>query len=771
MAASFAAYASQFINRQPLQESHQSSHEPLFFSFTSEVNPEDDDDPHLDPFRRSPSPPPFPPPPPRIASPPSPPPIGLTESLIPRDRHVFSLPDPRYPVRRKFNDATWTAVWLSAVSVCVFFSILVLFLTHKPSNQPSRALPYTTLLRTIPIITVLVVLSAMVSYAHLLFLRVFLKPVIVGTAVFVPATLFLSALCAFVGSFTVDDDHEPTWGETTGLRLFALVPLILSLLTGRRLLHLPRALHTTSTLLTLTTRLLYNQPFLLALSPAVLLLSLLASIPFATLAFRLLLIGYTTRDATGVIWHLRAWANWAIVATIGIWLWTWGVARGILRVSCAGVIGAWYFADPQTPPPPPGSTHTIHAALFRATQPSLGSVVLASLILAVVRMIVLACAGLRALPAYLPPYMRLVSVAAGMLVGYLENVTSQLSTYALVYIGLTGDPCMPSARRSRALTGAVEVESYRQKFKTEPPLTMLTIAPLTLTFPFALTTYLFVAHTLDAPDEALGVALLAGVVTALVGLFCVGLVKDTADTLYMCYCIDKDTNMRHREEVFSAFEYDAPRPPVSQQPRPVPVAPQPTRPTGLNPSRYSYKPSPPSSSRHVPQPSFSVASTSKPPLSQTQYDLGEQPRRTQRLEPPARDDTETPELDPFDLGPIHEHEEDVDPFEHDVHMPQSMGISPSPSELEMGMGTHGSMGMGLGSIMDASLGYRTGRGLDGGRRAHSVDEDSLSDDEAKRQAERERAREPPPQAVGESQHDVAGSIHESQLFPMGSDLF
>ena len=59
------------------------------------------------------------------------------------------------------------------------------------------------------------------------------------------------------------------------------------------------------------------------------------------------------------------------------------------------------------------------------------------------------------------------------------------------------------------------------------PLALLTISPLTLTFPFALMTYLFVAHTLGAPNEALGAAVLAGAVTALVGLFCVGLVKDT----------------------------------------------------------------------------------------------------------------------------------------------------------------------------------------------------------------------------------------------------
>jgi len=55
----------------------------------------------------------------------------------------------------------------------------------------------------------------------------------------------------------------------------------------------------------------------------------------------------------------------------------------------------------------------------------------------------------------------------------------------------------------------------------------LKIAPLSLTLPFSLITYLFVAHTLGAPYQALEAALLAGTVTALVGLFCVGLVSDT----------------------------------------------------------------------------------------------------------------------------------------------------------------------------------------------------------------------------------------------------
>ena len=78
--------------------------------------------------------------------------------------------------------------------------------------------------------------------------------------------------------------------------------------------------------------------------------------------------------------------------------------------------------------------------------------------------------GLRALPAYLPPYMRIVSVGATMAVGYLEAATNSLSTYALIYTGLTGDAFFPSARRARALTGAMEdpgLVNYRRRFKTE----------------------------------------------------------------------------------------------------------------------------------------------------------------------------------------------------------------------------------------------------------------------------------------------------------------
>jgi hypothetical protein len=129
------------------------------------------------------------------------------------------------------------------------------------------------------------------------------------------------------------------------LRLFALIPLTLALITGRRLLALPQKIHSTSSILTLTTQLLSSHPLLLLLSPTVLLVALLVSIPFLTLTFRLLLVGYISRPSSGVEWHLHGWANWAIAVTISLWFWTWAVARGVIRVTTAGVIAAWYFVE------------------------------------------------------------------------------------------------------------------------------------------------------------------------------------------------------------------------------------------------------------------------------------------------------------------------------------------------------------------------------------------------------------------------------------------
>jgi hypothetical protein len=114
-------------------------------------------------------------------------------------------------------------------------------------------------------------------------------------------------------------------------------------------------------------------------------------------------------------------------------------------------------------------THRIHAALYRASQPSLGSVVLAGLLLTLIRMLLLFTVFLRRVPAYLPITLRIYTGPLLFAAGYLEDVAGSLSKYALVYVGLTGEGFWVSARRARALVSGAENGSrrFKKNFKSE----------------------------------------------------------------------------------------------------------------------------------------------------------------------------------------------------------------------------------------------------------------------------------------------------------------
>ena len=163
-----------------------------------------------------------------------------------------------------------------------------------------------------------------------------------------------------------------------------------------------------------------------------------------------------------------------------------------MRTTCSSVVGAWYFAEfvlflsfrlffghslffssPSAPIPPPTSTHTIHAALVRSTGPSLGSIVLASLIHALFQFLISLTIFLQNLPFYLrripwvpaaAPIAMYVIPGVGWAVRILEGWTNRLNKYALIYAGLTGEPFWVSAARAGVLIdkgrkGTVDAET------------------------------------------------------------------------------------------------------------------------------------------------------------------------------------------------------------------------------------------------------------------------------------------------------------------------
>ncbi|KIJ44230.1 hypothetical protein M422DRAFT_779348 [Sphaerobolus stellatus SS14] len=128
--------------------------------------------------------------------------------------------------------------------------------------------------------------------------------------------------------------------------------------------------------------------------------------------------------------------------------------------------------------------------------------------------------------------------------------------YTLPYVGLTGESFEVSSRRAREVTSVKRPRVMPPSYGLLP--TLMILSSLTLSALLALTSYLFTAHTLSKPSDAAYSALLTGGMTFLASWFCGGIVGDTADALYLCYCIDKESDSQHRNEVFEVFE--GPRP-------------------------------------------------------------------------------------------------------------------------------------------------------------------------------------------------------------------
>jgi len=194
-------------------------------------------------------------------------------------------------------------------------------------------------------------------------LRFAVRPVLIATALAVPVALVIGSLWAFAASFYWEEGVESTWGETVGyacssfskvaanaykppisLRLFALIPLALAGLSARSLYHRQKSLLRTVAVVELSTLVVLEHQHVLVLSLGLLLVSLIASLPFLSLIIRLTLIGYYSKETGHTGWHIRGYAGWLAFLATCVWIWSWGVVRGLLKVSVAGVVGSWYFA-------------------------------------------------------------------------------------------------------------------------------------------------------------------------------------------------------------------------------------------------------------------------------------------------------------------------------------------------------------------------------------------------------------------------------------------
>jgi hypothetical protein len=200
----------------------------------------------------------------------------------------------------------------------------------------------------LPLLLVLLIPPLIVPPAFLYLLQHTVRPVLTATAVSIPLSLFLCGWWALGASFETSgwdgiDSGERWWG-TSGLRILAVLLWALAAFFGRLVWIRRKRLERTVAVVELSTELLLSHPPLLLLTPLLLGVFALASIPFMTLLVRLAMIGYWRHPKENTyIYQIAPRAGWLIALVTIVWVWTWGVIRGVGRVAVAGVMGEWYF--------------------------------------------------------------------------------------------------------------------------------------------------------------------------------------------------------------------------------------------------------------------------------------------------------------------------------------------------------------------------------------------------------------------------------------------
>ncbi|KAK1926098.1 plasma-membrane choline transporter-domain-containing protein [Papiliotrema laurentii] len=436
------------------------------------------------------------------------PPANLHEPLLNEDTHVRAT---KAPVRLQM----W-GFW-------------------APSDTP-RSRP--SLVPLLPLLLVLVVPAVILPPAFLFLLRRTVRPVLVATAVAIPFTLFVCGWWAFGASFEKFDAPDPWWAWF-----------------GRLVWVRRQRLEQTAAVVELSTALLMDHPPLLILTPLLLGVFALMSIPFLTMLIRLGTIGYWRHPKENT-WnfHIRPYAGWLIFIVTLIWVWTWSVVRGVGRVAVAGVVGEWYFHRHEPSHPPPLDITT--AAIHRATGASLGSVCLGAGIVAIARVVGRSAAELRRITA---PRSNILPAPLSFLSGLtpvftiIAGVLDQLNGYALVYVGITGDAFWPSARRAVGLVGRRKGGRLLDYTLIKLLLTLSSIAMGLFT---GTAGYLYMSHSLVNPSYAPAAALLCGGVPFLAIRAGAAVLTDAADSLFICTQIDGELGTVHRPEAKEAFSRD-----------------------------------------------------------------------------------------------------------------------------------------------------------------------------------------------------------------------
>ncbi|GAA5987173.1 hypothetical protein JCM5350_003871 [Sporobolomyces pararoseus] len=495
-------------------------------------------------------------------------PPNLHEPLLTsRRKTLFVYPNERTTGgggsgRILYRDSIWIVIYGFTIATTLILSFKAYFSTTTTtpplSRSPSSPSEYPSLLATTPVFLILSLLSLFTSalaLSLLLILRHTLRPLLTISMLIGPFMFTLIGFIAFLSSFGkrgVETDR----GWRIGIDLFALGCIVMAWGLGRASLKRSKELNRAILVGELACQTIMHHPPLILLSLILSFVSTLVSFPFLALITSLLSLSPT---------HPKL-AAYGSSFTLFTYVWTLAMLRGIGKATTAGVVGSWYFEGQRDMEEDeevregeedligPSTVQITQAAFARAKGPSLGSILLSSLLTTLFQTLssilrstsrLLRNSSLKT--SYFSPLTYLIPIC-----DFLSGWTSWFNGYTVVYVGLTGKPAGESAKEVAQVLFSNRASNIRDTTLLRLLLT-LTLSPLTL-LP-SLVSFLILSSNYLSPYSggyAPMFAVLSIIVPAWTGRVVLGLVIDAVDTLFIATHLDAENQEKSCQKAVEA---------------------------------------------------------------------------------------------------------------------------------------------------------------------------------------------------------------------------
>ncbi|KAI9103018.1 plasma-membrane choline transporter-domain-containing protein [Phlyctochytrium arcticum] len=453
---------------------------------------------------------------------------------------------------RKPRDVAFTILYVLCLGIMSFAGLIYLFTTSSRGLDKIVPRPiYTTIRDSAGLLSITITVAVGIAVLWLSLLRSFVRPVVLITVAAIPITCLLG-FAAILTNSVLGKVHDPSYlgPQYDGMIAVASGFLISGVASCVFLLRRRKQIEQTIHILQLSCDILRTNPGIFAVSILLTIGYVIFAATWLFLFSHLFLKGLKETDPTGVVrWHMNASTGWVAAFYVLMYFWTSAIFKNVEKTTIAGVVGEWYFqrykcfllqeAD---------STHSRDRTIknFKsAITKSFGSIAFASLILGVIQTL-----------QFLTRMARGRSSKRTALNSFLSScldcwgrLADNISSYALVYVGLSGESFCTAAYRTTRIFRRNLILGLVTSTVTRLILLMGTV---TIAFLCGVVTFFFASRGLESPF-----AYIVGVVGTVVPYYIVQVlghvVQNTVDATFICYLLDLDTNSCHCESAHRIF--------------------------------------------------------------------------------------------------------------------------------------------------------------------------------------------------------------------------